>query len=64
MRGELPRDQTAGIVRHLLTRCPECSVVTRLLWRFGEWPPSVRAGRAALAARVRHRRRSDKPDLI
>jgi len=29
MRGESPRDECRLVVRHLLTRCPECMVITR-----------------------------------
>jgi Ni/Fe-hydrogenase subunit HybB-like protein len=32
MRGMLPRAEVAAIVRHLLTGCPFCLVVTRELW--------------------------------
>jgi hypothetical protein len=63
-RGDLPRDQAAGIVRHLLTGCRDCSLETRRIWRLGEWPPSGRTDLADLAARVRHRHRRDEPGLI
>ncbi len=36
MRGELRRSQVRGLVRHLLTGCPECLEVTRRLWDLGE----------------------------
>jgi hypothetical protein len=29
MRGESPRDECRLIVRHLLSRCPECVAITR-----------------------------------
>jgi len=38
MRGELPRVELLAVVRHLLTRCPECVEVTRRLWQLGELP--------------------------
>ena len=31
--GELPRDKTRALVRHLLAGCPACLAVTRRLWR-------------------------------
>jgi hypothetical protein len=40
-RGELPRDQTREIVRHLLTGCPGCLQVTRRLWNLGEVPTRI-----------------------
>jgi hypothetical protein len=64
VRNELPREQALGLVRHLLTKCPDCTQVTRRLWRFGEWPPSVRANLEELAAVVRPRRAHDEPGLI
>jgi len=36
MRGELKRSEVRGLVRHLLTGCPECLEVTRRLWDLGE----------------------------
>jgi hypothetical protein len=36
--GELPRDETRALVRHLLAGCPRCVEVTRRLWR-PEPPP-------------------------
>jgi anti-sigma factor RsiW len=32
LRGELPREEARGLVRHLLTRCPACLPTTRRLW--------------------------------
>jgi len=42
MRGESPRAEACAVVRHLLTRCPQCLQVTRQLWRFGD---EIRKGR-------------------
>lgn len=39
MRGELPRSEAAGVVRHLLTGCPACFQVTRRLWSLGDRVP-------------------------
>jgi anti-sigma factor RsiW len=64
MRGELPKPDAAAIVRHLLTGCPECAVVTCRLWRLGVWPPNIRADMAQIAALIRDRRRHDEPGLI
>jgi hypothetical protein len=36
MRGELPRAEVRTVVRHLLTRCPKCTAVTRRYWDLGE----------------------------
>ena len=36
MRGELKRSEARGLVRHLLTGCPQCLEVTRRLWDLGE----------------------------
>jgi|GEM_PF-5517112 len=35
-RGELPPSAARLVVRHLLTRCPRCSQVTRRLWKLGD----------------------------
>jgi hypothetical protein len=32
MRGKLSRSEVITVVRHLLTDCPRCLVVTRRLW--------------------------------
>ena len=42
MRGESPRDECRLIVRHLLTRCPKCMVITRRI--LGAGGPLVAAG--------------------
>jgi hypothetical protein len=39
IRGELPRRQVAGIVRHLLRGCASCRAKTAKLWRLGEEVP-------------------------
>jgi hypothetical protein len=39
VRGELPRPEARLIVRHLLTRCPRCTQVTRRLWELGDRAP-------------------------
>ena len=36
MRGELERGESQALVRHLLTRCPQCLQMTQKLWRLGE----------------------------
>ncbi|MBW8875933.1 MAG: hypothetical protein JF614_13285 [Acidobacteria bacterium] len=55
MRAESPRAEACAVVRHLLTRCPQCLQVTRQLWRLGEEAllkrrkgrvPALEAGRA------------------
>ena len=33
LRGETSRTENRGLVLHLLHGCPECSQVTRKLWR-------------------------------
>jgi hypothetical protein len=38
MRGELTRDETRLVVRHLLAGCPTCHGVTGRLWAFGDRP--------------------------
>jgi hypothetical protein len=35
MRVESPRLEARAVLRHLLTRCPQCLDVTRNLWLFG-----------------------------
>jgi hypothetical protein len=42
MRGELTRSEIVGLVRHLLTGCPRCLVVTRRLYGLGEQPRVLR----------------------
>jgi hypothetical protein len=37
-RGELARDETSALVRHLLTGCPRCRQETRRLWGLGDPP--------------------------
>jgi hypothetical protein len=32
LRGELEKVEVRRVVRHLLTRCPECAAVVRPLW--------------------------------
>lgn len=50
MREELGRAEVAGLVRHLLTGCPQCVEVTRRLWNLGERSRALeillRAGKA------------------
>ncbi len=36
MRGELKGPELSRVVRHLLTGCPTCSLVTRRLWGLGD----------------------------
>jgi hypothetical protein len=36
MRGELGRAEVRELVRHMLTGCPQCLVVTRRLWSLGQ----------------------------
>ncbi len=64
MRGELPRNEALGVVRHLLTGCPECVKGTRLLWQLGQRPPDLEAIFRELAALVRGRPVHDEPGLI
>lgn len=42
MRGELSRIENLAVVRHLLTRCPQCVTVTRQLWVLRDRPRSLR----------------------
>jgi len=42
MRGELPREEAPAVVRHLLTGCPQCLVITRRSWGRGEQPYALR----------------------
>jgi hypothetical protein len=39
MRGRLSRSEIIAVVRHLLTDCPRCLVVTRRLWLLRERAP-------------------------
>lgn len=41
MRGELTGSDVASLVRHLLTGCPRCLVVTSRLWSLGEASPAL-----------------------
>jgi hypothetical protein len=36
LRGEASRAEVRSVVRHLLTGCPECVAVTRLVWGLAE----------------------------
>jgi hypothetical protein len=45
MRVELPRPEVLAVVRHLLTKCPECAKVTGPLWRAGAQPRQPRTPR-------------------
>ena len=38
MRGESPRDECRLIVRHFLTGCPECAVITGRIWVLADRP--------------------------
>jgi hypothetical protein len=38
MQGDLPRNETKAVVRHLLRGCGDCLLVTRRLWQLGEQP--------------------------
>ncbi|HEV8580230.1 MAG TPA: hypothetical protein VGX68_14275 [Thermoanaerobaculia bacterium] len=64
IRGELPREEALGVVRHLLSGCRECISLAARYWRLGEWPPSVRADLLELAALVQDRRVRNEPGLI
>jgi len=68
MRGELPREEARAVVRHLLTRCPECAAVTRRYWARGDQPYALRslleeglATEASRAAPFRLRSRREEP---
>jgi hypothetical protein len=39
MRGTLSPEARRAVVRHLLTRCPQCLKVTSDLWRIGDRAP-------------------------
>jgi len=44
MRGEsLPREEARAIVRHLLTGCRKCIVITLRFWRLGNRAPGLEA---------------------
>ena len=49
MRGKLPRSEVLAVVRHLLTGCPRCLIVTHRLWILRERAPR---GLLALARRT------------
>ena len=63
MRSELPSSEAAGIVRHLLTGCPNCTQVTRRLWRLGE-PPEAAGSRWGRRDASSPRVGRDEPGLI
>jgi hypothetical protein len=42
--GELARDETRVVVRHLLAGCEACRAVTRRLWSLGDPPGERRTG--------------------
>jgi hypothetical protein len=42
MAGELRRSEASVVVRHLLTGCPSCVVVTRRLFQLGDLPRDLR----------------------
>jgi hypothetical protein len=44
VRGELPRNESRAVVRHLLAGCEGCRAVTRRLWGFGDRPGERRTG--------------------
>lgn len=64
MRGELPRDEALAVVRHLLTGCPQCVVVTQRLWSFGKRRPALKALTEEMAARERGSRRTVLEDRL
>jgi hypothetical protein len=39
VRGELPRNEVREVVRHLMTGCAACLLVTRRVWELGDQPP-------------------------
>ena len=39
LRGELPRQEAASVVRHLLRGCRSCQAVPGEIWSFGEERP-------------------------
>ena len=58
LRGELPRDASKAIVRHLLTNCPRCQQLTRRYWQLAELQlplEKLRQEAAALAAEAARR---------
>lgn len=65
MRGNLPRDEVRHIVRHMLTECHQCVVVTRRFWERGERSSGLEAllkkmAVAAAEGALRH----NEPGLI
>jgi hypothetical protein len=64
VRGDLPREEESGIVRHLLTGCADCVQVTRRLWSLAEWPPGTARDLLRLASLVRGRAGRSEPGLI
>jgi len=51
MRGELSRIENLAVVRHLLTRCPQCVAVARQLWALRDRPRSLRLVREGAPAK-------------
>ena len=49
MLGELPQAEMRRVLRHLLTRCPQCRLATRPLWVLDETVPAPLGAAAALA---------------
>jgi hypothetical protein len=39
VRNEIPRDEAREVVRHLMTGCAACLLVTRRVWELGNQPP-------------------------
>jgi hypothetical protein len=52
LRGELSPSESAGVVRHLLSRCRRCGRITAGLWSLGD-PPSAGRWNTAEAGPVR-----------
>lgn len=44
LRGELTRTEVRAVVRHLLTRCPQCLEVASRLWSLGDPVPPASPG--------------------
>ena len=64
MRGELRRPQARGVVRHLLTGCPECLAVTRHCWALGVLPPEFYREILELVAPASRRSLLEEPGLL